>query len=60
MSTWLTHSQIFGTKPSKADIIKDIRSINRDEAIVILAKFSMLNSISKARLLNNLKPFIKI
>lgn len=59
MSTWLTHSQIFGAKASKAEIIKDIRSINRDEAILILAKFSMLDSPSKSTLLNNLKPFIR-
>ncbi|TFI44269.1 hypothetical protein E4O93_21145, partial [Diaphorobacter sp. DS2] len=50
MSSWLTYSQIFGYKPSKEEIINDIRSINLEDALVIIAKFSVLNDQSKKQL----------
>lgn len=50
MSSWLKYSQIFGYKPSKEEIINDIRSINLEDALIIIAKFSVLNDQSKKQL----------
>jgi hypothetical protein len=58
MRTWLTHSEIYGSKASLEEIINDIRSINMEEALTILAKFSVLDKESKKTLKNTLSRFV--
>jgi hypothetical protein len=58
MRTWLKYSQIFGFRATKDEIIKDIECIDVNEAITILAKFSVLDDQSRNILINELKPFI--
>lgn len=59
MSTWLTYSQLFNRKATKEEIINDIQSIKLSEALIILAKFSVLNEDGTINMMKNLSPFIK-
>lgn len=58
MKTWLSYKEIFGFKPSKAEIIRDIKSINLEEALTILAKLSVADEQYKNTLITALKPHI--
>lgn len=58
MRTWLSWSHIYGQKASKDEIMEDINSIDIEDALSILAKFSVLESDSKAILIKTLQPFM--
>lgn len=58
IKTYLTYSEIFGQKASIEEIKNDIRRINIDEALFILAQFSVLNDKGLLDLKNKLKPFL--
>lgn len=56
MSTWLTYSQLFDRKASKDEIIADIQRFKLSEALIILAKFSVLDEKGKRKLMEYLGP----
>ncbi|WP_211656251.1 hypothetical protein [Planococcus alpniumensis] len=56
MSTWLTYSQLFNRKASKEEIIADIQRFELSEALIILAKFSVLDEEGKRKLMEYLGP----
>lgn len=55
MRVYLTYSKITGHKATTKNIIEEIKSINLDEALLILAKFTMLNDESKKFIIDQLK-----
>ena len=59
MKSYLTYSQIFGTKPTVKEIIEDIKVIDLNTALIILSQFSVLSDEGKSELYNKLKPFIR-
>ncbi|MBM7620156.1 hypothetical protein JOC95_002009 [Bacillus tianshenii] len=54
----MSHSEVFGYKASFAEIKQDIRSIDLDEALLILSQFTVLDKKSKEKMKENLKQFV--
>ncbi|MED3575977.1 hypothetical protein [Cytobacillus praedii] len=59
MRAYLTYSQLTGQKASKEEIIKEIQSIHLDDALLILAKFTIVDEQSKSFIFKELKSELK-